>query len=190
MNINIKRVLVDIGVSLIPRLRSDLKPYGLEVDWQINSGIVTINVNKNGKNVYKSKADVKKNAKNFTFAIIDIASNYYDFNYSELNKDPKYKGVKRIIKDFVLETKLIKYMPDFEMALSNIYLLPLINEDYQITIKNILDFGATVRVIDLRKGIIALQKGYAKLSMNDVITMNEAVEKFINEMDLAYDREK
>ena len=107
MNINIKRVLVDIGVSLIPRLRSDLKPYGLEVDWQINSGIVTINVNKNGKNVYKSKADVKKNAKNFTFAIIDIASNYYDFNYSELNKDPKYKGVKRIIKDFVLEPKLI-----------------------------------------------------------------------------------
>ena len=63
MNINIKRVLVDIGVSLIPRLRSDLKPYGLEVDWQINSGTVFINVNKNGKKLYKSKTDVKKNAK-------------------------------------------------------------------------------------------------------------------------------
>ena len=65
MDINIKRALVDIGVSLIPRLRSDLKPYGLEVDWQINSGIVTINVNEKGKKLYKSKTDVKKNAKNF-----------------------------------------------------------------------------------------------------------------------------
>ena len=183
MNINIKRVLVDIGVSLIPRLRSDLKPYGLEVDWQINSGIVTINVNKNGKNVYMSKADVKKNAKNFTFAIIDIASNYYDFNYSELNKDPKYKGVKRIIKDFVLETKLIKYMPDFEMALSNIYLLPLINEDYQITIKNILDFSATVMVIDLCKNTSDLRKGYYKLSINDKVIMESTVKNFIDGME-------
>ena len=183
MNINIKRVLVDIGVSLIPRLRSDLKPYGLEVDWQINSGIVTINVNENGKNVYKSKADVKKNAKNFTFAIIDIASNYYDFNYSELNKDPKYKGVKRIIKDFVLETKLIKYMPDFEMALSNIYLLPLINEDYQITIKNILDFSATVMVIDLCKNTSDLRKGYYKLSINDKVIMESTVKNFIDGME-------
>ena len=65
MDINIKRALVDIGVSLIPRLRSDLKPYGLEVDWQINSGIVTINVNEKRKKLYKSKTDVKKNAKNF-----------------------------------------------------------------------------------------------------------------------------
>ena len=76
MNINIKRVLTDISTSLIPRLRSDLKPYGLEVDWQINSGIVTINVNEKGKKLYKSKADVKKNAKNFTFALIDILDEY------------------------------------------------------------------------------------------------------------------
>ena len=135
MNINIKRVLTDISTSLIPRLRSDLKPYGLEVDWQRNSGTVTINVNENGKKLYMSKADVKKNAKNFTFAMVDIVSNSHHFNYSVVKKDPKYKSAERIIKDFVLETKLIKYMPDFEMALSNIYLLPLINEDYQITIK-------------------------------------------------------
>ena len=75
-DINIKRVLTDISTSLIPRLRSDLKPYGLDVDWQINSGIVTINVNEKGKKLYKSKADVKKNAKNFTFAIIDILDEY------------------------------------------------------------------------------------------------------------------
>ena len=184
MNINIKRVLTDISTSLIPRLRSDLKPYGLDVDWQINSGIVTINVNEKGKKLYKSTIDVKKNAKNFTFAMVDIISNSYHFNYSVVNKDPKYKGAERIIKDFVLETKLIKYMPDFEMALSNIYLLPLINEDYQITIKNILDFSATVMVIDLRKDTSNLRKGYAKLSLNDVTTMNEAVENFMNKMDL------
>nr|DAW04705.1 MAG TPA: hypothetical protein [Caudoviricetes sp.] len=176
MNINIKRVLTDISTSLIPRLRSDLKPYGLDVDWQINSGIVTINVNEKGKNL--------------TFAIIDIASNYYDFNYSELNKNSKYKGAERIIKDFVLDVKLIKYLPKLEMALNKLYLVPLINEDYQITIKNVLDFGATVRVIDLRKGIIDLQKGYAKLSINDVITMNEAVENFINKIGLVYDKEQ
>lgn len=189
MDINIKRALVDIGVSLIPRLRSDLKPYGLEVDWQINSGIVTINVNEKGKKLYKSKTDVKKNAKNFTFAIIDIVSNCCDLNYNILNKNPKYKGVERIIKNFVLDMKLIKYMPKLEMALNKLYLVPLINEDYQITIKNVLDFGATVRVIDLRKGIIDLQKGYAKLSINDVITMNEAVENFINKIGLVYDKE-
>ena len=135
MDINIKRVLTDISTSLIPRLRSDLKPYGLEVDWQINSGIVTINVNEKGKNVYMSKADVKKNAKNFTFAIIDIVSGSCEFNYNKLYEDPKYKGVKRIIKDFVLDTKLIKYMPEFERELNRLYLVPLINEDYQITIK-------------------------------------------------------
>lgn len=189
MSINIKRVLTDISTSLIPRLRSDLKPYGLDVDWQINSGIVTINVNENGKKLYMSKADVKKNAKKFTFAIVDIVSNCCDLNYKILNKDPKYKGVERIIKDFVLDTKLIKYLPKLEMALNKLYLVPLINEDYQITIKNVLDFGATVRVIDLRKGIIDLQKGYAKLSLNDVITMNEAVENFINKMDLGYEKE-
>lgn len=131
-----------------------------------------------------STIDVKKNAKNFTFAIIDIASNCCDLNYKILNKDPKYKGVERIIKDFVLDTKLIKYMPEFERKLNRLYLVPLINEDYQISIKNILDFSATVRVIDLRKGIIDLQKGYAKLSMNDVITMNEAVENFIKKIGL------
>jgi len=190
MDINIKRALVDIGVSLIPRLRSDLKPYGLDVDWQRNSGTVFINVNEKGKKLYKSKTDVKKNAKNFTFAMVDIISNSYHFNYSVVNKDPKYKGAERIIKNFVLDMKLIKYMPEFEMALNKLYLVPLINEDYQITIKNVLDFGATVRVIDLRKGTIDLQKGYIKLSLNDVTTMNEAVDNFINKMDLVYDREK
>ena len=70
------------------------------------------------------------------------------------------------------------------MALSNIYLLPLINEDYQITIKNILDFSATVMVINLRKDTSNLRKGYAKLSLNDVTTMNEAVENFMDKMDL------
>ena len=184
MNINIKRVLTDISTSLIPRLKSDLKPYGLDVDWQRNSGIVIINVNEKGKKLYMSKTDVKKNAKNFTFAIIDIVSNCCDLNYNILNKNPKYKGVERIIKDFVLDMKLMKYMPEFEMALSNIYLLPLINEDYQITIKNILDFSATVMVIDLRKDTSNLRKGYAKLSLNDVTTMNEAVENFMNKMDL------
>ena len=66
MSINIKRVLTDISTSLIPRLKSDLKPYGLDVDWQRNSGIVIINVNEKGKKLYMSKTDVKKNAKNFT----------------------------------------------------------------------------------------------------------------------------
>ena len=88
-------------MSLIPRLRSDLKPYGLEVDWQINSGIVTINVNEKDKKLYMSKADVKKNAKNFTFAVIDILSGSCEFNYRKLDKNPKYEGVERIIKDFV-----------------------------------------------------------------------------------------
>ena len=86
--------------------------------------------------------------------------------------------------------KLMKYMPEFEMALSNIYLLPLINEDYQITIKNILDFSATVMVIDLRKDTSNLRKGYAKLSLNDVTTMNEAVDNFMNEMNLVYEKEQ
>lgn len=184
MSINIKRVLTDISTSLIPRLRSNLKPYGLDVDWQINSGIVTINVNEKGKKLYKSKTDVKKNAKNFTFAIIDIVSDSCEFNYRELDKNPKYEGVERIIKDFVLDMKLIKYLPDFERALGKLHLIPLINEDYLITIRNVLDFGATVRVIDLRKGIIDLQKGYAKLSLNDVTTMNEAVENFMNKIGL------
>ena len=187
-DINIKRVLNDVSTSLIPRLRSDLKPYGLEVDWQRNSGIIIINVNEKGKKLYKSKADVKKNAKNFTFAIIDILSNCCNFNYNELNKDLRCKGAERIIKDFVLDMKLIKYMPEFEMALSNIYLLPLINEDYQITIKNVLDFSTTVMVIDLRKGTSDLKKHYSKLSVEDTMTMEIAAGKFINEMDLVYDK--
>ncbi len=181
---NIKRVLNDVNMSLIPRLKSDLKPYGLEVDWQINSGIVIINVNEKGKKLYKSKTDVKKNAKNFTFAIIDIESDSCEFNYNKLYEDPKYKGVERIIKNFVLDMKLIKYMPEFERELNRLYLVPLINEDYQISIKNILDFSATVRVIDLHKGTINLQKGYVKLSVNDVLTMNKAVENFMNKIGL------
>lgn len=190
MDINIKRVLTDISTSLIPRLRSDLRPYDLDVDWQRNSGIVTINVNENGKKLYMSKADVNKNAKNFTFAIIDIASDSCEFNYRELDKNPKYKGVERIIKDFVLDMKLIKYMPEFEMALNKLYLVPLINEDYLIIVRNVLDRSATVMVIDLRKGTSDLKKSYDKLSLNDELVVKNAVKNFMNEMDLVYDREK
>ena len=74
-------------------------------------------------------------------------------------------------------------MPDFEMALSNIYLLPLINEDYQITIKNILDFSATVMVIDLCKNTSDLRKGYYKLSINDKVIMESTVKNFIDGME-------
>lgn len=189
MSINIKRVLTDISTSLIPRLRSDLKPYGLDVDWQINSGIVTINVNEKGKKLYMSKADVKKNAKNFTFAIIDITSNCCDLNYKILNKDPKYKGAERIIKDFVLDVKLIKYMPEFERELNRLYLVPLINEDYQLTIKNVLDFSATIEVIDLRKGDVDIKEGFTRLSINDTVIMQRVIKNFMNEMGLVYEKE-
>ena len=108
MNINIKRVLTDISTSLIPRLRSDLKPYGLDVDWQRNSGIVTINVNEKGKKLYMSKADVKKNAKNFTFAIINILDEY-NLSVTEvfgmLTKDQDRAELDAVIARLVL----IKY---------------------------------------------------------------------------------
>lgn len=143
------------------------------------------------KKLYKSKTDVKKNAKNFTFAIIDIASEYYgfNFNYSELNKNSKYKGAERIIKDFVLDVKLIKYLPDFERALGKLHLIPFINEDYQITIKNVLDYSTTVMAIDLRRGTSDLREGYDKLSINDEVFVKSAVKNFIDEMDLVYDKE-
>ena len=189
MDINIKRALVDIGVSLIPRLRSDLKPYGLEVDWQRNSGIAAINVNEKGKKLYMSKADVKKNAKNFTFAIIDIASDSCEFNYRELDKNPKYEGVERIIKDFVLDVKLIKYLPDFERALGKLHLIPLINEDYLITIRNVLDFGTTVATIDLRNGISNTGHSYFGLTVGYMAIMNDIIKNFMNEMGLAYEKE-
>ena len=191
MNINIKRALTDISTSLIPWLRSDLKPYGLDVDWQRNSGIVTINVNEKGKKLYKSKTDVKKNAKNFTFAIIDIASEYYgfNFNYSELNKNSKYKGAERIIKDFVLDVKLIKYLPDFERALGKLHLIPLINEDYLITIRNVLDFGTTVATIDLRNGISNTGHSYFGLTVGYMAIMNDIIKNFMNEMGLVYEKE-
>ena len=189
MNINIKRVLTDVSTSLIPRLRSDLKPYGLDVDWQRNSGIVTINVNENGKKLYKSKTDVKKNAKNFTFAMVDIVSGSCEFNYRELDKNPKYEGVERIIKDFVLDMKLIKYMPEFEMTLNKLYLVPLINEDYLITIRNVLDFGTTVATIDLRNGISNTGHSYFGLTVGYMAIMNDIIKNFMNEMGLVYEKE-
>lgn len=138
-----------------------------------------------------STIDVKKNAKNFTFAIIDIASDSCEFNYSELDEDIERIGAEYIIKDFVLGTKLAKYMPDFGRRLNNIYLVPLINEDYQIRIANILDAGVIVMTIDLRSGVINInEKGYAGLMSYVAMHMNELIKNFMNEMGLVYDKEQ